>query len=906
MKKEALSFPAMLLIFVAVIIFAAILIITVPIIKQKITERNNLNTEDEVEKSQTETNGGTDNTDFGNWAANSDRTNIPSCTESDWQFSLSPTTCPSSRKQTKSWSKIGRCVGGVNHNASEIISCSQNTIICTNFTYGSWNDCTSSGTQSRNISSSLPNNCQNGIPILSQSCNYIPLCTENDWSSSISPITCPSSEQQTKAWTKTGTCSGGVSHSPSEAITCDYSLPTCTSFTYTNWGVCTQSGTQARSVLTSSPLGCQGGNSILSQTCNYIPSGLDFNIILIGWDGLQRNHFFDCYNQRFENKCPNGLPNIKELSGDKIYRSTVTNGDTGTKSGWIQILTGYDAEVTRVYSNSDYNPIPEGYTIFEKLENHFGGENIETIFLGGKYGNVGGLCKGDQNEIRGQPYCISKDNIDYYENGITENEYVGQKALAFLESHSNDKFFAFFHFWDPDSTGHSQGENSNEYTDKILDDDYWLGRIMTKLKDKGIYDDTIIYVVSDHGFDEGGNAHKNAPYVIFASNDDLVIRGGNRKDIAPTILKRYGLSLGKQGDIPAIDGYPLDTMPTSCVPEGESYVDYAGEPPGCCSGLELISLDRLRIDGDECYPPTGAENDDSGHCTKCGDGICLNPEDECNCPSDCLLRQYNFADFGEFGLSNITHQWSRINFKNSHTNPVVIAKPLSNKGWMPVHAKIKDVDSTGFSIRVDEWDYRREVTASEKVNYLVMESGQYEINGNKIEVGKVNAQKYYDSSVTFSQTIDPKPIIFAQVQTYNGGESVVTRINKVTKTGFDVRMQEQEKFMQETSTNYGHVQETVGWIAIQPGTGTYGNMKYELGRTTINNNWKTIDFNQQFENHVFLADIQSINEEDTATLKYKYLMYNFLEVKIQEERSEDDELIHVNEDVGYAVLGYTT
>ena len=83
-------------------------------------------------------------------------------------------------------------------------------------------------------------------------------------------------------------------------------------------------------------------------------------------------------------------------------------------------------------------------------------------------------------------------------------------------------------------------------------------------------------------------------------------------------------------------------------------------------------------------------------------------------------------------------------------------------------------------------------------------------------------------------------------------------------------------------------------------------MKYELGRTTINNNWKTIDFNQQFENHVFLADIQSINEEDTATLKYKYLMYNFLEVKIQEERSEDDELIHVNEDVGYAVLGYTT
>lgn len=42
--------------------------------------------------------------------------------------------------------------------------------------------------------------------------------------------------------------------------------PTCTSFTYSDWSTC-QNGTQTRTVLSSSPDGCTGGNPILSQSC---------------------------------------------------------------------------------------------------------------------------------------------------------------------------------------------------------------------------------------------------------------------------------------------------------------------------------------------------------------------------------------------------------------------------------------------------------------------------------------------------------------------------------------------------------------------------------------------------------------------------------------------------------------
>jgi cysteine-rich repeat protein len=47
-------------------------------------------------------------------------------------------------------------------------------------------------------------------------------------------------------------------------------LDNCTSFTYSNWSSCSSSGTQTRTVLSSSPSGCTGGNPILTQNCSYV------------------------------------------------------------------------------------------------------------------------------------------------------------------------------------------------------------------------------------------------------------------------------------------------------------------------------------------------------------------------------------------------------------------------------------------------------------------------------------------------------------------------------------------------------------------------------------------------------------------------------------------------------------
>jgi hypothetical protein len=364
------------------------------------------------------------------------------------------------------------------------------------------------------------------------------------------------------------------------------------------------------------------------------------NIVVVGWDGTQRDHFWQCYNQELP-ECSGGLPSVQALSGGVIFDNTTTSGGTATKPGWAQILSGYNAEVTGVFDNGDYQPIPEGYTVFEKIEDHLGHDNVVTMFVSGKGVHTGGACVGEETtcdgvpciEDQGQPWCLTKNHLDYYENDLRQNNVVGNRALTLLETHQNDLFFAFILFRDPDVTGHWKGEDSVEYSEKMIEVDYWLGMIVAKLQELGIYEQTLVYVITDHGFDEGMLRHVNAPYGFLATNDPMVMRSGDRKDLAPTILERYGISLGPIGDAPAVDGYSLYSIPPlACIPEGEAYLDYPGAPI-CCAGLQQSGLDKTL--GPLCIPPTGGTGDDSCYCTICGNGVCEVPENKCNCPQDC-------------------------------------------------------------------------------------------------------------------------------------------------------------------------------------------------------------------------------------------------------------------------------
>ena len=302
-----------------------------------------------------------------------------------------------------------------------------------------------------------------------------------------------------------------------------------------------------------------------------------YNVILIGWDGAQRNHVKEALGR-------GELPSLKKLTDEGDLVAIDVLRVTDTKSGWAQILTGYEPEVTGVYSNGRYQPIPKGLTVFERLEEHFGADNFVTVAVIGKKGNIdsdpparmeikprmverfqerakksGGRII-EENGVKyyvdpGKPYYNTFSSLDVFVNGLVEDKIVGPKALEYLEQYKDKPFFFFVHFAEVDHQGHAFGENSKEYNDALISADHWTGEIVKKLKELGLYDQTLIYVTADHGFDEGMTSHSDAPYVFLGTNDPKVMRRGTRADITPTILDRFGVDLAKL--TPPLDGHSL-------------------------------------------------------------------------------------------------------------------------------------------------------------------------------------------------------------------------------------------------------------------------------------------------------------------------------------------------------------
>jgi hypothetical protein len=197
MKKRGLSFPAIVIIvlFLIMIIIASFFI--VPLIKERSDKKDGSglrminDSQAQAGTTGSGSNGGNSDADSNQDTTKQDGSNekaeelielqeqIPNCTDSDWIYNITPVDCPSTQNQTKTWTKIGNCENGTYHNVSEVISCDYNIPTCTNFIYSGWGECISSGTQSRSVLTSSPNGCQNGIPVLSQECEYVaPSCMD--------------------------------------------------------------------------------------------------------------------------------------------------------------------------------------------------------------------------------------------------------------------------------------------------------------------------------------------------------------------------------------------------------------------------------------------------------------------------------------------------------------------------------------------------------------------------------------------------------------------------------------------------------------------------------------------------------------------------------------------------------
>jgi len=253
----------------------------------------------------------------------------------------------------------------------------------------------------------------------------------------------------------------------------------------------------------------------------------------------------------------------------------------------------------------------------------------------------------------------------------------------------------------------------------------------------------------------------------------------------------------------------------------------------------------------------------------------------------------------ETGEVSINQNWHRVVFSKYFFDPVVVAKSLSYNGTHPAILRIQNVDSTGFDIRIQEWDYLDGNHKYETVGYIIMERGSYTLgDGTMVEAGSFTTNTTSLQSVNFKNRFNQTPVVTTAVVSYNEIDAVFCRTVTNGIDGFEFCLQEQEL------NPYVHATEEVSYIAWEPSSGTIDSVAFEIDiKFGINDVFQGISFNQTFINSpVFISDMQTVNETDPANVRWKNKNAQGVYVKITEEKSYEREILHSAEAVGFMVF----
>jgi parallel beta-helix repeat protein len=226
--------------------------------------------------------------------------------------------------------------------------------------------------------------------------------------------------------------------------------------------------------------------------------------------------------------------------------------------------------------------------------------------------------------------------------------------------------------------------------------------------------------------------------------------------------------------------------------------------------------------------------------------------------------------------------WQTITHSKGFMDPVIIVTPPTYADIEPGVVQLSQVANHSFDIRFAEWTHQDGVHADEAIGYTLIENDvTLYADGSQVEGGKASVSGNGAwTTVSFTGTYSSIPQVFATIQTQNEADPVVARVRNVTTTGFEVALFEQESLAD------GHGTETVGFMAVSLPASS-GSL-YTLGKATTSYQTQSLDLTDEF-----VAIDQSA-------------------LKLQEETSQDTEILHIAEttsilqlDDSYFVQTYT-
>jgi predicted AlkP superfamily pyrophosphatase or phosphodiesterase len=238
-------------------------------------------------------------------------------------------------------------------------------------------------------------------------------------------------------------------------------------------------------------------------------------------------------------------PNMNALMQNGSYSlaaRTVVPSSSGP--AWSSMITGTTVERHGIGNNEwtvdhkilepvfkgEYNMFP---TIFGETRKHRPKAVVGAIYHWGSFGNF-----------------MEKGVCDLSLPAKSEDEAT-QKACDFLAEKHPD--FTFVHLDLVDHGGHHGGYRSAEYAKSVEKADSLVGVLMAKLKDTGMVDQTVVFILADHGGLEKkhGGVSPDEMIVPFIISGKGVKKGYEIKhpvftyDLAPTIAWLFGFQLNE-------------------------------------------------------------------------------------------------------------------------------------------------------------------------------------------------------------------------------------------------------------------------------------------------------------------------------------------------------------------------
>lgn len=263
---------------------------------------------------------------------------------------------------------------------------------------------------------------------------------------------------------------------------------------------------------------------------------------------------------------------------------------------------------------------------------------------------------------------------------------------------------------------------------------------------------------------------------------------------------------------------------------------------------------------------------------------------------------------GEFGMvQNLTHAPQQVLLSRAYVNPVVIAQPASFGGGQTAVIRITSVQSDRFTLYVQEPPNLDGAHTFENVSWLVLEAGSWVLeNGELLQAGKLATSQTVGrvygggfQTVTFPTAFDASPVVLSQVQSNDDPSFVKTRPLRPSTTSFGVALEEEE------ASATAHGTETIGWVALTPGTGTWSGHAYQAADTgaVVTSDFSVVVFPKPFASvPKLLAALASRDGGDNAGLRYTALGTESVQLKVEEDTTYDTEVAHIAESVHYLAI----